>query len=83
MSANIYCRPTSFTGTSVPAYAPQAFMEILEGAFGNKCPTLSEDSLIVLRAMKVATNDSQMKKCFEVVISEIEKHGEIEIYATY
>ena len=83
MSANIYCRPASTKGKSIPTAAPQSFMESIVEAFGVFPARIgSESDKLVLRGM-IAAARGEWKECFKILYQEIEKHGEIVVYDEY
>jgi hypothetical protein len=83
MSASLYWEPVERKKYSLEQIAPSSFMESLEQVFGRKCPTLGESDIRTLRAMAVASGDSNFKKGYERLADGIEKYGEIEVTAVY
>ena len=84
MSANIYCRPISTARRDIPIGTPSLFITVIEETFGTFPITIGTTSdRLILRGMIAGATDRDWKKCFEILYQEIEKHGEIEIFAEY
>jgi hypothetical protein len=80
MSANLYWEPVSRTKRDLSEGAPSSFMDMLERAFGSRCPKLGMNHVPILRAMAVASE----RKSFDELADAIERtEGEIQVSAEY
>jgi hypothetical protein len=84
MSANVYWRPVKPTsGHDLGLAAPQHFLENMEKAFGNREPTLGQDSIPILQGLSIGSGGDMAGNPYDKLIEALEKYGEIELEARY
>ena len=82
MSATIHWRSTAKSDPHLKEVgAPSSFIESIERAFGGFPVELDEKAVPVLRGMTVMYHEHP--NGYDEIIELIEKHGSIELYASY
>lgn len=91
MSASIHYRPTAKSDPYIKGiFAPSSFIESITRAFGAFPCELDESHIPTLRGMaamcqrtRINAQDLEVGDPFSEIISKIEAHGSIELYAKY
>jgi hypothetical protein len=83
MGVSIYWRPVSTEGHDITPGLRSRFYNSLKNTFGEFPIRLNATHVCLLQAMAYACNGDDSQKSYEELIEAVNKHDEIEIFASW